>query len=194
MHYGIDPQRKVFFFVGRVDKEKRLDVLLQAFKHLERDDVQLVIGGKGAALGQMEALARKLGLGPKVHFTGFIPNEDLPGVLNSIDVFVMPSEAELLSISSLEAMACKRPMLVARAVALPELVDEGVNGLMFRPGDVADAVRCLTWFADQSGRWKAMGANSLKKVQPHNLGNMVSRYEELYAALLSGTPLDGLQA
>jgi len=185
-HYGIDPQRKVFFFVGRVDKEKRLDVLLRALQRLDRDDIQLVIGGKGAAFGQMQALAQTLGLRQKVHFTGFIPNEDLPGVLNSIDVFVMPSEAELLSISTLEAMACSRPLLLARAVALPELVDEGVNGLLFTPGDVADAARGLAWFADHPERWPEMGSASLEKVQAHSLENMVCRYEELYTSLLAG--------
>jgi 1,2-diacylglycerol 3-alpha-glucosyltransferase len=189
-HYGIDPQRKIFFFVGRVDREKRLDVLLRALQRLEREDIQLVIGGKGAALGAMAALAQKLGLGQKVHFTGFIPNEDLPGVLNSIDVFVMPSEAELLSISSLEAMACSRPLLLARAVALPELVDEGVNGLLFTPGDMADAAHHIEWFADHPERWQAMGAASLEKVQPHRLENIVCRYERLYKALLSGAMLE----
>ncbi len=192
-HYGIDPQRKIFFFVGRVDKEKRLDVLLHALQRLDRDDIQLVIGGKGAALGQMEALAQKLGLGQKVHFTGFLPNEDLPGILNSIDVFAMPSEAELLSISSLEAMACRRPLLLARAVALPELVDEQVNGLLFTPGDVVDAARCLEWFADHPERWPEMGAAGLEKVQPHSLENVIRRYERLYEALLAGSSLEEFQ-
>jgi glycosyltransferase involved in cell wall biosynthesis len=193
-HYGIDPERKVFFFVGRVDKEKRLDVLLHAIHRMDRDDLQLVIGGKGAALNELEALSRKLGLGQKVHFTGFIPNEDLPAVLNSIDVFVMPSEAELLSISSLEAMACRRPLLVARAVALPELVDEHVNGLLFTPGDVADAACCLEWFADHPERWSEMGTAGLEKVQAHSLENVVQRYETLYDAIRLGAPLDGFQA
>jgi 1,2-diacylglycerol 3-alpha-glucosyltransferase len=188
-HYGIDPERKIFFFVGRVDKEKRLDVLVNAFHLLQREDVQLVVAGKGAALTWIEELARKLGLGEKIRFTGFIPNEDLPAVLNSIDVFVMPSEAELLSISSLEAMACSRPLLVARAVALPELVDENVNGLLFTPGDVSDAARCLDWFADNPERWAAMGAASLEKVQLHSLENTISLYERLYELLLKDVSL-----
>jgi len=183
-HYGIDPERKIFFFVGRVDKEKRLDVLVNAFHLLKREDVQLVIAGKGAALSSIQTLAKKLGLGEKIHFTGFIPNEDLPAVLNSIDVFVMPSEAELLSISSLEAMACGRPLLVARAVALPELVDENVNGLLFSLGDVSEAARCLEWFAAHPERWSAMGAASLEKVQSHSLQNTVCLYEKLYELLL----------
>ncbi len=190
-HYGMAPDRKIFFFVGRVDKEKKLDVLIRAVSLIKRDDIQFVIGGKGAALPELEALAGQLGLGQKVHFTGFIPNDDLPGILNSIDVFVMPSEAELLSISTLEAMACRRPLLLARAVALPELVDENVNGLLFTPGDPADAARSMEQLLANGDRWEEMGLASLKKVQAHSLENTICRYERLYEKLVAGAPLEG---
>ena len=185
--YGIDPSKKIFFFVGRVDREKRLDVLLHALKRLNREDIQLVIAGKGAYRAQLINLADELRLGNKVHFTGFLPNEDLPSVLNSIDVFAMPSEAELLSISTLQAMGCSRPVLAANAVALPELVTEDLNGMLFKPGDVADAARCMQWFANHRERWPGMGAASLEKVQVHSLENIVRQYEILYENVLSGT-------
>ena len=124
-----------------------------------------------------------------MHFTGFLPNEDLPSVLNSIDVFAMPSEAELLSIATLQAMACSRPVLAANAIALPELVDENKNGLLFKPGDVADMARCMEWFADHPERWSDMGATSLEKVQEHSLENILGKYETLYGKVLAGAPL-----
>ncbi|MGA2489269.1 MAG: glycosyltransferase [Anaerolineales bacterium] len=188
--YGIDPQKTVFFFVGRVDREKRLDVLLRAMRLLTREDIQLVIAGKGAWKNNLIALAEQLELGTKVHFTGFLPQADLPSLLNSIDIFAMPSEAELLSISTLQAMGCGRPVLAANAVALPELVSEGVNGLLFKPGDVADAARCMEWFTDHPGRWSDMGAASLEKVQAHSLEAMVCQYEALYNRLLGNIPLE----
>lgn len=184
--YGIDPQKIIFFFVGRVDKEKRLDVLLHALYKMKRDDIQVVIAGKGAVSKQLRALANKLQLAQKVHFTGFISNEDLPSVLNSIDIFTMPSEAELLSIATLQAMACARPVLAANAVALPELVTDNSNGLLFKPGDVKDATRCMEWFAAHTERWSDMGSASFKKAQVHSLENTLSRYEQLYEKLLKG--------
>ncbi len=72
-HYGMDPNRIIFFFVGRVDKEKKLDVLIRAMELINRDDVQLVIGGKGAALAELEALAEKLEFGEKSSFYRFYP-------------------------------------------------------------------------------------------------------------------------
>jgi glycosyltransferase involved in cell wall biosynthesis len=188
--YGIDLHKTIFFFVGRVDREKHLDVLLRAAALLKREDFQLVIGGKGAYLKKLTSLANHLGLDAKVHFTGFIPQEDLPSVLNSIDIFAMPSEAELLSIATLQAMGCARPVLAADAVALPELVNEKINGLLFKPGEAADAARCMDWFLDNPGRWSDMGTASLEKVQLHSLENIVHEYETLYEKVLTGTYSD----
>jgi glycosyltransferase involved in cell wall biosynthesis len=115
--YGLRAGRTIFLFVGRIDEEKRLDVMLRALTHLDRDDILFCVAGHGAALGKLKKITRELNLGGRVHFTGLVPNEDLPSLINSCDIFVMPSEAELLSIASLEAMACGRPVLAANAVA-----------------------------------------------------------------------------
>ena len=188
-NYGICSPCTVIFFVGRVDREKRLEVIIRSMNVLNREDIQFVIAGNGAAKRRLIALTSELGLEKKVHFSGFIPNTDLPSVLNSIDIFIMPGDAELLSIASLQAMACARPMLVADAVALPELVTANENGLLFRPGDVDDAAHCLAFLADHPDRWSDMGAASLLKTKEHNLEHIVSEYEELYQSLVDGKPV-----
>jgi 1,2-diacylglycerol 3-alpha-glucosyltransferase len=186
--YGLNPNRKVFLFVGRVDNEKRLDVLLYALQRLHRDDIQLAIAGRGAALNDLQDLSKTLNLGDGVHFTGFIPAEDLPALLNSIDIFIMPSEAELLSIASLEAMACGRPVLLADAVALPELATDDVNGYLFKPGDPVDLAKRIERLADQPDHWSEMGKASLEKARLHDLDNVVRQYETLYETLLQQAP------
>jgi len=190
-NYGICSPCTVIFFVGRVDREKRLEVIIRSMNVLNREDIQFVIAGNGAAKRRLIALTSELGLEKKVHFSGFIPNTDLPSVLNSIDIFIMPGDAELLSIASLQAMACARPMLVADAVALPELVTANENGLLFRPGDVDDAAHCLAFLADHPDNWPDMGAASLLKTKEHNLEHIVSEYEELYQSLIDGKPVRG---
>ncbi len=184
--YGVDTQKKVFLFVGRVDREKRIDVLLRAMQQVKRDDIQFVVAGDGAASAHLKALAEKLHLGERVHFTGFVPNEDLPNLLNRVDVFTMPSEAELLSIATLEAMACARPLLLADAVALPELVEVGVNGYLFKPGDPLDAARWIEHLAEIPERWAEMGRKSRQKAETHSLENTVRQYETIYTRLLTG--------
>jgi 1,2-diacylglycerol 3-alpha-glucosyltransferase len=164
-----------------------VDVLLHAMARLPRDDIQLAIAGRGAYSSQYKALARSLNLGERVHFTGFIPNEDLHVLLNSVDVFTMPSEAELLSIATLEAMACGRPVLLADAVALPELVRPGVNGYLFKPGDPAEAAQCMADMAEECERWSEMGRASFEIAQEHGLDKTIERYEDLYEKV-AGNP------
>ncbi len=184
LRYGLDPEKKTFLFVGRVDGEKRVDLLIRAVKILARKDIQLAVTGSGAALPMLKALVHRLQLADQVRFTDFVPASDLPGLLNSVEFFAMPSEAELLSIASLEAMASGRPLLAARAMALPELVTDGANGYLFNPGDAADAARCMALLADHPENWAKMSANSLEKVVPHDIENVLKRYEELYIQLL----------
>ena len=183
--YGLNPDLKIFLFVGRVDSEKRLDVLLRAVSLLNRDDIQVAIAGHGAAQESLRSLAAELHLDHRIHFTGFVPAEDLPALLNSVDVFTMPSEAELLSIATLEAMACGKPVLLANAVALPELVGDGTNGYLFRPGDPTDAARCIALLADHPEHWSRMGKNSCEKAHHHGIENTLKQYEILYSNLAS---------
>ena len=184
--YNLKTDRYTLLFVGRVDGEKRIDLLLQALHMIDRDDIQLAIAGQGAAENTLKKLAQDLNLGDRVQFTGYIPDEDLPGLLNSVDVFAMPSEAELLSIASLEALSCGRPIVAANAQALPELVDPGFNGYLFNPGNVRDAARVIQLMLHQKDRWPEMQAASLEKVKTHSLDYTLRRYEQVYELMLSG--------
>ena len=188
-NYGLDPNKFIFLFLGRIDGEKRVDLLLRAMQKLDRNDIQLAIAGHGSVEKRMKRLAEKMKLQDRVIFTGFIATENKPGLLNSVDVFVMPSEAELLSISTLEAMACGRPVLVADALALPELVRQGENGYLFIPGDADDLTKRMIELADQSQRWKEMGVISRDIAAQHDLEKIIRKYEGLYTKMMSEAPV-----
>ena len=187
--YRLDQDKKIFLFLGRVDGEKRIDLLLQAMKKLTRQDIQLAIAGKGRVERDIRGLVEKYSLDNRVRLTGFIPEEDVRGLLNCIDVFVMPSEAELLSISTLEAMACGKPVLLTDALALPELVKDGENGYVFMPGNVDDLVRLMNRMADNQDRWAEMGAASRRMASQHSLQDTISKFENLYRRLVDAIPL-----
>jgi glycosyltransferase involved in cell wall biosynthesis len=181
--FGIDPQKKIFLFLGRIDGEKRIDLLIRAMQRLFRDDIQMVIAGHGKVEDALRRMAADMHINQNVRFIGFIPADDVPGLMNSVDVFVMPSEAELLSISTLEAMACGRPVLLANALALPELVRDGENGYLFKPGDVKDLVRLMHVLADQPERWESMGKISREIAQAHSLDDTIQKFELIYSQL-----------
>jgi glycosyltransferase involved in cell wall biosynthesis len=183
--YGIDLQKKTFLFLGRLDGEKRIDLLLRAMEQITRDDIEMVVAGRGRSEVSLRRMAADMQKKNTVQFTGFIPAEDIPGLMNSVDVFVMPSETELLSISTLEAMACGLPLILADALALPELVKSGENGYLFKPGDVADLVRNINMMVDHSEQWKAMGLASREIALPHSLDLTLQKFESLYSQLIS---------
>jgi glycosyltransferase involved in cell wall biosynthesis len=181
--YGLDPQRTLFLYLGRLDPEKRLDVLLQALQRLRGADLQLALAGRGRRARSLRRMASRLGLDGQVVFTGYVPGEDLPALLTSADVFAMPSEAELQSIATLEAMATGRPVLAADARALPELVWEGINGRLFRSGDPDDAARGIALLLEERHRWAEMGAASRILACGHSMESTIRRYEALYRSL-----------
>lgn len=178
--YGLAMDKTILLYVGRLDREKDLDLLIRAFAQVPRTDLQLVLGGKGGELAHLKRICDELALAEKVIFPGFIADADLPQLLNSADLFVMPSHAELQSIATLEAMASGLPILAANARALPELVQPGVNGQLFTAGDVADAACKINELVEQQATWSAMGAASRSKAEHHAHKRAIVRYLHWY--------------
>jgi len=187
--YNLHREKLAFLYLGRLSPEKRLDTLLKAMHQLKRNDIQLAIAGQGPETARLKQLARDFGLEGQVAFLGFVAEEDLPLLLNSVDVFSMPSEAELLSLATLEAMATGRPILAARAGALPELVTDGENGLLFSPGDAEDAARKMNALAAQTHQLAAMGEASRRRASAHRIESTLHQYSELYHELDPGLPI-----
>ena len=178
--YHLASDRVLFLYVGRLDGEKGLDILLEAVSLLPRDNFQLAIVGQGLYGQLLEKQVQTLGLEEHVVFIGFVEPEYLPALYNSADIFVMPSPEELQSIATLEAMACGKPILAANGRALPELVEPGVNGYLFQPTQPEDAARKMHQIMEESEKWSAMGQARLERSQGHSLQNTIAHYEEQY--------------
>jgi glycosyltransferase involved in cell wall biosynthesis len=178
--YNLSPEQAIILYIGRLDGEKRLETLLDAISLLPRNDFQLAIGGFGLYGQFLRKQVQSLGLEGRVVFIGFVPQEELSSVINSADIFVMPSPQELQSIATLEAMACGKPILAADARALPELVKPGVNGYLFQPNNAEDAARRMDLILNERSRWASMGQASVTFIQQHSLKNTINHYEEHY--------------
>ncbi|MBW7884691.1 MAG: glycosyltransferase [Caldilineaceae bacterium] len=182
--YRLSLDRAVLLYVGRVDREKGLDDLVEAAALLDKEPVQFAIAGKGMYRETLMDLVARRGLSARIVFPGYVSSEDLPLLLNSIDAFIMPSAAELQSIATLEAMSCGKPALVANARALPELVEHGVNGYLFSPYNPASIAGTVQLFLSKRNRWAEMGEASLERSRPHHLSNTIQRYVEWYESVL----------
>jgi len=181
------PDRDSIVFVGRMDEEKRVDELVRALALLTTDlDAQLVLAGTGQREEELSDLARVMGLGERVRFLGFVPDELLPLVYVAGDVFAIAGVAELQSIATLEAMSTGLPVVAADAMALPHLVAESHNGYLFPSGEVevlADRLRAVLSSRAERG---FLGAAGREMAAEHDHRRSLERFESLYACL-SGT-------
>jgi glycosyltransferase involved in cell wall biosynthesis len=182
--YGIRRDCPIFLAVGRLEKDKNVELILRATALVAQEaQVQTVIVGKGRDEAEFKSLAHKLGLGDSVVFTGFVPDDDLPYLYNISHIYIGAGAAELQGIAVMEAMATGLPVLAANAVALPELVKEGENGYLFTlaPADLADKMRMML---SQPESWQGMGEKSLAYIQVHDTPNALSQLEDLYREVI----------
>jgi glycosyltransferase involved in cell wall biosynthesis len=178
--YGIRRDCPVFLTVGRLEKDKKVDLVLKATAAASQNaDFQTVVVGKGKDETEFRSLARKLGLGDNVVFTGLVPDEELPYLYGLANVYIGAGAAELQGMAVMEAMAAGLPVLAANAVALPELVKDRENGLLFSL-DTADLTEKMLQMLSQRERWLRMGQQSLAYIQVHDVNNVLSQLEDLY--------------
>jgi 1,2-diacylglycerol 3-alpha-glucosyltransferase len=182
--YGLAMDKAIFLYVGRLDGEKRVDIMVQAVSKLPQTNFQLAIIGNGLQARALRHQAHALGVEERVIFLGYVSAEDLPALYMSADIFVMPSSAELQSIATLEAMSCGKPVLAANARALPELVEHGVNGYLFESDNASDAAHWMNKFLESPELWSAMGKVGIMRSQVHSLNNTVRAYEDCYRIVI----------
>ncbi len=131
------PEAPLMLYVGRLSHEKRLDWLHRPLQHLP--GARLALVGSGPA--EHELRARFAGT-PTV-FTGYLAGEELAAAYASADVFAFPSDTETLGFVAMESMASGVPAVGARAGGVTDVIEDGVNGLLFEPGDEEGLTRQL---------------------------------------------------
>jgi glycosyltransferase involved in cell wall biosynthesis len=138
-------QIKRLFCAARLSPEKGLAFAIEALRIL-RDkgyDLELRLAGDGPSRAHLEALTRQLGLVDRVHFLGFLTEDEVISELQSSDLFVLPSFVEGLPVSAMEAMAVGVPVIATNIAGTSELIEDGKSGILIRPSDsqaLADAV------------------------------------------------------
>jgi len=141
----------------------------------------LIIGG-GRREAEMRQLAGEMGLAGRVHFLGQRP--DIPDLLSALDLSVLPSHSEGVSLALLEAMAAGLPVIATAVGGLPEVVTDGENGLLIPPKDPEALALALARLLDDPDLAKKLGKNAQRHVEAHYsmecLGREINEiYEEL---------------
>lgn len=181
---GLDPARRYVATVARFHPVKDHATLLRGFQHVAttRPDVDLLLVGDGPLRGDLEEQTHALDIAERVRFLGV--RSDIPALLNAADLFALTSVSEAASLTILEAMASRLPVVVTAVGGNPEMVRDGVDGLLVPRGDARAAGAAMLRLLDDLPTAAAMGAAGRARVeQRYQLGQTVENYWRLYQRL-----------
>jgi len=182
--HGIEPHATVLTHVGRFAPPKNHALLVEAFAQVRADAplYLLLVGG-----GELEDAVREqvagLDLESRVRFLGI--RADVADILRASDVFVLSSRVEGNPMSVMEAMAAGLPVVSTAVGGVPELVREGVTGLLVPSEDAGALAQAMQALVDDPVRRQAMGAAARQHAVAHfDIRHTVRGYEQLYETLL----------
>lgn len=188
----LEPRPPTVVCVGNLRPEKGHAVLVSAFAEVVRrvPDARLILVGAGRLHTQLAEQVEALGLGGQVEFTGAVPTA-WP-YLARADVFALPSHTEAFGIAVAEAMAAGLPVVASAVGAIPELVEPGVTGELFPPGDHHRLAEHLVRLLLEPELRSTMGIAGRQAAERVTMERTVQRNFDVYDELLSSPP-DGLR-
>ncbi|MGB9857720.1 MAG: glycosyltransferase family 4 protein [Dictyoglomaceae bacterium] len=171
--------------IARLAKSKGINYLISAFSILEKkyNNIKLVIIGDGEERENLERLAKKLKVENKVYFLGSIPNARY--YIKNFQIFVLPSLFEFLSISILEALSSKVPVIATRVGGTPEIIKNGDSGILVPPKDSkALAVAIERLINNKNLRIKLAEQGYKRFLEEFTLEKMVEKTDRVYEEIL----------
>ena len=170
-----------FVIVARLIEHKGHRLLFSALRQLVAEglDVALDVVGSGDSEPAFKAHVRELGLDARVNFTGAVPRELVATFYRTAQAFVLPSHAEGMSVSTLEAMASGLPLIITRTGGTEELLAEGQNGYSFAVGDEAALTEHMRRLARDPAHARALGAASRQRAETFSWSNAAKAFLEL---------------
>lgn len=151
-----------FTFMGELSQRKGIKDLLHAFSLADSNDMVLNIAGNGD-INSLRILADELGISQRVNFLGWIDTEQRERILEITDVVVLPSYAEGLPMSMLEAMSASIPVITTAVGAVEDAITDGVEGILIKPGDISALSSSLNLLSENEKLRVAMGDNAKVK-------------------------------
>ncbi|MCG2766801.1 MAG: glycosyltransferase, partial [Anaerolineae bacterium] len=182
--FGLTPESQVIGFAGRIEKQKRLDLLLEGYSLIlaRHPHARLMIIGEGPLRPTLEALASSLGISHAVTWTGF--RKDIPRVLAAMDLYVQPSSNEGLSLSILEAMAAGKPVIATDVGGASEVVTDGRTGILIPAGSSSAIGAAIADLLDHPEKRSTLAQAARSHViQEFGVQRMTDAYRHLYETL-----------
>ena len=183
-HDGLAPEgHKLITHVSNFREVKRVKDVVRVFSRLRRAmPATLLMIGDGPERDDAEREARELAVAGDVRFLGRI--DTVAPLLQQSDLFLLPTQSESFGLAALEAMACGVPVVGSRAGGLPEVVEDGVSGILEPAGSVEAMARRAAALLREPERHRAMARAAAERARDFDADRIVPMYEQLYQKVL----------
>jgi len=169
-----------FLFVGRLNTQKGISLLLEALA-ATKSGASLDVVGDGGDRAALESSARSLGLADRVRWHGALSQEQLVPLYRAATSVVIPSEGEGLGLVAVEAQLCEAPVIAFRSGGLPDVVEDGRTGLFSPPGDVRALAAAMDALIARADRGASLGiAGRTAALARYSPGGVARHYASIY--------------
>ncbi len=180
--FGFTPEDVLLIYVGRLGPEKNLHFLLRSFAGAAQayDHIGLLLVGDGPERDNLQDQAAAMHMQKRIHFTGMVPYEQLPGYLGMADAFVTASVTEVHPLSVIEAMATGLPVLGIQSPGVGDTIEDGLTGLLVQEEDLAAFTAKMVRLVTDHEQRKNMGAQARQAAEKYSIERttemMIARY------------------
>lgn len=177
---GVEKISGRILFVGRLEKMKGVDTLLRAFAQIQNSRPHLHIAGSGSEWGTLEVLSRKLGIADRVQFLGYVTGDALYREYAEAEIFCALSRSEALGNVFLEAQAAGCAVVASDIGGIPEIVKDGVTGILIEDGRADLAADVLTTLLTDEQFRTELAAAAVEHAKAFDWNDIAKRYAQLY--------------
>jgi glycosyltransferase involved in cell wall biosynthesis len=183
--FSLEEDDIVIGFIGRIVTAKGLEYLLDALPYLKGEfkSIKLLIVGEGSLVEELKERAKKNNIFDNILFTG--KRRDIPEILASINIFVMPSIAEGFPNALLEAMAMGKPIVTTEVGGIPEIVKNKFNGLLVPPRDTVSLSKAIKELISNDQLAAKLGQAASNLVHDNlSIKAIAQKWQSLYLSIL----------
>ncbi|MEN6552456.1 MAG: glycosyltransferase family 4 protein [Methanobacterium sp.] len=184
---------KTILFVGTLRPVKGVIYLIEAMKIVKNEyhGAKLLIVGDGTEGDKLRAIVKELDLEDSVSFAGQRSNNEIPKYMAESDIFVLPSLSEGFPNVILEAMAVGLPVISSKVGGIPNIIQEGINGLLVEPMNSKDIANKILILLNNEDLRKKISINNKIYVQKYSLDTIVEKLEKIYIDAIFPTKKEG---
>jgi len=163
-----------------------VSTLVEAAGLLKDPSAQVLLVGDGPERAKLERDAERLGVGDRLHFVGFFAHDWLPAVFAHADLLVLPSLYEELGTVLLEAMQAALPIVASRTGGIPDVIEDGVNGILVPPGEPEELAHAINRLLADRDLARRLSEGAQERVKDYDWEVLAERVLRVYQGVTAG--------